>query len=90
MTAPAATLPDECPHSIALDPTTCSICLETAGVRRSETKHEIVPTSAVFVARYDGKCGGCNLPTSVGQLIRRWADDTYRHHSRDPKRDCSP
>lgn len=54
---------DECPHSPALTPDTCSLCKQADQPDRS--RH----LTNTFPARYDGQCPGCNLPISVGQII---------------------
>lgn len=44
----------------------CTIC---SG--RDKTEHAVEPDGPAFEARYDGQCEVCDLPISVGQIIRR-------------------
>lgn len=42
-------------------------------------KEPPVTIEAMFHARFDGQCGGCNLPIHEGQYIYKLSNDRYVH-----------
>ena len=64
---------DECPHGME-DPDWCSTCKHGPAKRN---RHTYGPA---IIARFDGQCQACNLPTSPGQVIVK-ADDAYWVHA---------
>jgi hypothetical protein len=65
-----------CPHGMPTA-TSCFECMEGTGI--GPPPKEDVTVVATFVAAYDGQCGGCNLPITVGRLIHKLSNDSYVH-----------
>lgn len=65
-------------------PAACWDCMMDDGLP-PEPKPSVT-VEAVFEARYDGHCSGCNLPINVGQMIAKLSDGRYMHHRCSPDR----
>lgn len=80
-----ADLPAECPHSYALTPDTCGICLGHPPIDQP-TPRETHPTEigSVFAAKLEGTCPECMAWIEPGDKIQGWSDGRYRHE------ECTP
>lgn len=80
---------NECPHSIALAPSDCAICLGSEPLIPEPKRHSAnaTPKGRVFTAKYPGECPSCHLPITVGQPVQQWTDKRYRHAGAHP---CTP
>ena len=56
---------EECIHLLTV--ATCVIC---NGRERRAAAAQAASWSYPFKARFDGQCHGCNLPITIGQLVR--------------------
>lgn len=66
---------DECPHGME-DPSWCSICKHKGDIVVVVDDDEYN-----FTARFDGHCGECNLPISVGQRCRHLSNGRNVHEN---------
>lgn len=65
-----------CPHGMP-SKASCFDCMNDEGLGAPATP--AVTVEAVFAARYDGHCGSCNLPISVGQRVAKLSTERYVH-----------
>ena len=65
-----------CPHGFP-SALSCVDCMYDEGVGAEATPPATV--EAVFAARFDGHCPGCNLGIHVGQTIAKLSDGRYVH-----------
>lgn len=62
---------DECRHG--LPKASCYSC-------KHPLRAPVRPTvEYTFTAKFDGRCGECNLPMRVGEVVARMSDERYVH-----------
>ncbi len=71
-----------CTHGMP-SPASCWECMEDGNLVPPKSER-LRDETGVFRARFDGDCPSCGLAIHVGQEIRRWSDDRYRHASCHP------
>ncbi len=66
-----------CTHGMP-SPASCIDCMDEGNMPPPE-KAEAVTVEYTFFAKYDGQCGGCNLPITPGQMVHHLSNTRNVH-----------
>lgn len=66
----------KCDHGMP-SPKSCVTCMDEDGLGSDPVQPETV--EYYFIAKFDGHCGICNLPTMTGTEIAKTTKDRYVH-----------